>query len=445
MSFPRYPKYKDCGLEWLGKVPEHWEVLPLSSVASERHEPNLGMVEDNLLSLSYGRIVRKNLAANEGLLPESFETYQIVRPGDLVLRLTDLQNDKRSLRSALVEEVGIITSAYVAVTPHRVHPRYLSYLLRAYDASKVFYSMGGGLRQSMKFADLKRLGTLLPPRHEQAAIAAFLDGETSMIDTLVAEQERLIELLKERRQTVISHAVTKGLKPDAPVKPSGIEWLDTIPIHWDVTSLKHLAGGKCGVFTDGDWIETPFITDEGVRLLQTGNVGIGTYKEQGYRYVSDDTFSELRCTEVMPGDVLICRLDGPVGRACLAPALGVRMITSVDNTILRVTNDVLADYVVALLSSVPWLSWTEALCRVGGGFRLRISRSMLGEMRVPLPPCNEQEDIVTHIKSETSAADQLMADAERAITLLQERRSALISAAVTGKIDVRGLVGAEAT
>lgn len=136
-----YAHYKDSGIPWLGKVPADWAILPLFAVAQERNEPNIGMIEDNLLSLSYGRIIQKDINTSDGLLPESFETYQVIRPGDIVFRLTDLQNDKRSLRTAIVEETGIITSAYVAVNPTDIKPSFFNYLLRAYDISKVFYSM----------------------------------------------------------------------------------------------------------------------------------------------------------------------------------------------------------------------------------------------------------------------------------------------------------------
>jgi type I restriction enzyme S subunit len=279
MSFPRYPKYKDSGVDWLGQVPEYWELRPLCGAATERYEPNEGMLEDNLLSLSYGRIVQKDITANDGLLPESFETYQIVHPGDIVFRLTDLQNDKRSLRSALVEEKGIITSAYLAVVPRGPDSRYLSYLFRAYDVTKVFYSMGGGLRQSMKFADMKRLPTLLPPPPEQSRIAEFLGRQTAKIDALVAEQERLLTLLKEKRQAVISKAVTKGLNPQAALKPSGIEWLGDVPAHWKIAPLKWYSRCCSGDGLPSDKVES--LEGENQSVQAIGGNGLMGYTVQG--------------------------------------------------------------------------------------------------------------------------------------------------------------------
>ncbi len=199
---------KDSGVEWLGEVPAHWCMKPFFSRFSERREPNRGMQNDNLLSLSYGRIINKDINTLDGLLPESYETYQMVHPGDVIFRLTDLQNDKRSLRSAIVLEKGIITSAYLAVSEIGMNPIFGAYLFRAYDLMKVFYSMGGGLRQSMKFDDIRRLPIPCPEPEEQAQIAAFLDHETAKTDELVSVAHEGIELLNERRSALISAAVT---------------------------------------------------------------------------------------------------------------------------------------------------------------------------------------------------------------------------------------------
>ncbi|HVA66117.1 MAG TPA: restriction endonuclease subunit S [Elusimicrobiota bacterium] len=202
-------KMKDSGVEWLGEIPEHWEIIPLFTIARERDTRNTGLQEMNILSLSYGKIVRRDISDNFGLIPESFETYQIVIPGNVVLRLTDLQNDKRSLRVGLVGERGIITSAYIVLDIiEGVSAKFLHYLIHSYDVAKVFYNLGAGVRQTMKFEDLKRMPIALPKLKEQRAIAAFLDRETARIDALIDKIEQSMNLLREERAALISAAVT---------------------------------------------------------------------------------------------------------------------------------------------------------------------------------------------------------------------------------------------
>jgi type I restriction enzyme S subunit len=298
----------------------------------------------------------------------------------------------------------------------------------------------GGGQPNINQDIVRSLRIPLPPVEEQSYIATFLDHETAKIDALIAEQQRLIELLQEKRQAVISHAVTKGLNPDAPMKDSGVEWLGEVPEHWKVLPIFRTARQDHKSFDDGDWIESPYIQDDGIRLIQTGNIGVGEFREKGFRFISEDTFETLGCTEVHTGDLLICRLDGPVGRACLAPQMNTRMITSVDNAILRVGEQVVPEFLMRVFSSHQWLDWIQAICRVGGGFRLRISRTQLGEQRVCLPPRQEQAEICRWISSVLAVEEPTKQQAMISIELLQERRSALISAAVTGQIDVRGLV-----
>ncbi len=201
-------KMKDSGVEWIGQVPEHWEVKPFFALVTELKRKNAGLTETNILSLSYGSIIQKPENRNMGLIPESYETYQIVEAGEIVFRFTDLQNDKRSLRSAQVTQRGIITSAYLAVKPHGVDSTYLAWLMRSYDLCKVFYAMGGGLRQSLKFEDVRRLPILIPSPEQQANIANAINVNTARIDKLIDKTEQSITLLKERRAAFITAAVT---------------------------------------------------------------------------------------------------------------------------------------------------------------------------------------------------------------------------------------------
>jgi type I restriction enzyme, S subunit len=216
-------------------------------------------------------------------------------------------------------------------------------------------------------------------------------------------------------------------------KVSGVEWAGNIPDHWIRTKIKHLSSGSKKSFIDGDWIESPFITDDGIRLIQTGNVGIGDYKEQGYRYINETTFSELNCTEVFLNDVLICRLASPVGRACLAPNLGTRMITSVDNCILKPSSKNDSRFIVYQLSTQNYLNFLESMAR--GSTRARISRSMLGDLNFVMPPLPEQRAIADFLDRKTAQIDELIAKKQRMIELLEEQRTALINHAVTKGLD----------
>lgn len=212
-------------------------------------------------------------------------------------------------------------------------------------------------------------------------------------------------------------------------KDTGVEWIGKIPEEWDLSKIKYIPKYEYKSFVDGDWIESPYITDEGIRLIQTGNIGIGSYKEQGYRYISEDTFKDLNCTEVYPNDVLICRLAGPVGRACLAPSLTERMITSVDVCILKPKDNIDRRYLVYILSYDGYLQEADFLAR--GGTRQRISRTQLGNINILLPPTDQQKSIANFLDQKTAEIDGLIADKEKLIELLQEKRQAIITETVT--------------
>lgn len=200
---------KDSGFEWIGKIPEGWEIVLLSSIFKQHKEKNINNKENNLLSLSYGKIIRKDISLSDGLLPQSFETYNIINNGDIVFRLTDLQNDKRSLRTGLCKEKGIITSAYVTIRPAvELSSKYMQYLYHTYDICKVFYGMGDGVRQGMNYDDLRRLPTLFPKYTEQMQIADFLDKKCAEIDNLIELKEQKIEKLKEYKKSLIYEYVT---------------------------------------------------------------------------------------------------------------------------------------------------------------------------------------------------------------------------------------------
>ena len=207
---------KDSGIEWVGMIPAHWIVHPVYTYFGERKNKNRFGAEDNLLSLSYGRVIRKDINTSDGLLPESFNTYNIVEAGDIIIRPTDLQNDKRSLRTGLVKEHGIITSAYIDLCPiKKVDSRYFHFLLHAYDVMKVFYNMGNGVRQGLNYSEFSRLMIFEPSYDEQVDIANYLDAKCAEIDDTIVKKQEQLSTLEAYKKSLIYEYVTG--KKEVPV------------------------------------------------------------------------------------------------------------------------------------------------------------------------------------------------------------------------------------
>lgn len=200
---------KDSGIEWIGEIPATWDIHPIYSYFGERKNRNSLGNENNLLSLSYGRVIRKDINANGGLLPESFNTYNIVEADDIIIRPTDLQNDKRSLRTGFVKEHGIITSAYIDLCPIKhIDSRYFHYLLHAYDVMKVFYNMGNGVRQGLNYSEFSKLMVFGPSYAEQVSIANYLDNKINKIDMVIEKRKEQLEVLDKYKKSLIYEYVT---------------------------------------------------------------------------------------------------------------------------------------------------------------------------------------------------------------------------------------------
>jgi type I restriction enzyme, S subunit len=284
----------------------------------------------------------------------------------------------------------------------------------------------------------------IPPLPEQVRIATFLDQESAKIDALVAEQRRLMELLKEKRQAVISHAVTKGLNPDAPLKPSGIEWPAEVPATWEVKRIKYLVadvdgiqmGPFGGMLLDLDSEETGFKV-YGQENTISGNFSLG------HRWISEERFNALSNYHVGPGDLLLTR-KGSLGNARLVESLPHPGIADSDTIRVRVDQNLISEGLLEiLLHEARYVSEQIALAK-RGAILAGLNSETIANIAIILPPSNEQDALMKFIAQETAKFDTLTAEAQRAIDLLQERRIALISAAVTGQIDVRGHVKAEA-
>lgn len=433
MTMPqtRHYEMKDSGVEWIGKMPSNWQVKYLFQLASQVKNKNNDLREKNLLSLSYGKIKRKDIETTDGLLPASFDGYNIIEEGDIVMRLTDLQNDHTSLRVGRASERGIITSAYTTVRPSKETSPFLYLALHSFDVKKGFYGMGAGVRQGLNYGEVKKVLVPVPPLSEQAAIAAYLDEKCATIDAIIAEAKASIEEYKSWKASVIFETVTKGLNPYAEMKDSGVEWIGEIPRAWSAKRIKTLALSSRSLFTDGDWINSPDISEAGIRYFTTGNIGQGYFKEQGNGYITTETFNRLNCTMVHAGDLIISRLNEPIGRACIIPGHYKDCIVAVDNVILRPDDGYNKKYLMYCMSSDRYAEYTALLAR--GTTMHRISRTQLGNIFLPIPPSSEQAFIVSYLDEKCAAIDDVIAEKEELIGELENYKKSLIFEVVTGK------------
>lgn len=443
MSFPRYDEYKDSGVEWLGEVPAHWNVKRLRHVAtlnpskSETAElppdaelsflPMEAIGEDGSLDLERTRP-----------LTEVTSGYTYFREGDVTIaKITPcFENGKGAIMRGLVGGHGFGTTELIVCRPKAEETScdYLHWIFVSAPFRKLgegaMYGAGGQKRVPDDF--VREFSTAFPPLPEQTAIAAFLDRETAKIDALVAEQQNLIALLKEKRQALISHAVTKGLNPNAPMKDSGVEWLGEVPAHWEVTPLKHVtASMKAGPF--GSALTKDMYVSSGYRVYGQEQVIPGDFSIGDY-YITPEDFAALQQYAVASDDVLISCV-GTFGKIAIVPSTAEPGIINPRLIRLRTGYLVSPRYLVELMRSEIVFEQFAALSR--GGTMDTINISTLSGIVVPIPPREEQPAIEDFVVAESSKIDDLVAEAESTITLLQERRTALISAAVTGKIDVR--------
>ena len=443
-----YPACKPSGVPWIRCVPAHWEVamvkqnyaIQLGKMLQTR--PNSPAdVEIPYLKAQHVQWFHVRTTDPPKMWASQHDIDQFgVASGDLLV----CEGGEGGRCGILKQEADgyIIQNAL-----HRVRPReqsrndYLQYVMSSIAATGWFDALNNKATiahfTSEKFGSLK---VPIPPLPEQTAIVRFLDYADQRIRRYIRAKQKLIALLEEQKQGIIHQAVTGQIdvrtdQPYPAYKPSGIEWLGDVPAHWNTAKIKSLTRPGYKTFVDGDWIESPYITPDGIRLIQTGNIGIGEYKEKGFRYISEETFRSFGCTEIMLGDVLICRLGEPVSRACIAPNLGGRMITSVDVCILKLSDEVNAQFLVYSMSSRYYLDWVGSLVR--GSTRDRVSRSMLGSFSVPFPPLAEQTAIARYLDKATADIDTDIFRAHRQIELLQEYRTRLIADVVTGKLDVR--------
>jgi type I restriction enzyme S subunit len=436
MKLAPYPDYKDSGVLWLGKIPAHWDVKPGMAFISQRKEKNVGMKESTVLSLSYGQIVIKPLEKLHGLVPESFETYQIADPGNIIIRGTDLQNDKTSLRVGKVRNRGIITSAYLCLqTNEKINPDYAHLLLHGYDLMKIYYGMGSGLRQNLDFSDFKRLPVLVPSPTEQSKIHKYVESVHAQINKFIRNKRRLIELLKEQKQNVINQAVTRGLDPKVKFKPSGVEWIGDIPEHWDATKLKRVVSFNP---SKSETRANP-ADEEKVVFLPMENISVNGDIDCSEKRTLSEVWNGF--TYFRRGDVVVAKITPCFENGKGAYLKGLESDFGFGTTeliVLRPSKAIDGAFLRFLTSTKQFLLLGEQYM-TGAAGQQRIPSDFVKNYPIGLPPIEEQLEILEHIQEKSAEIDQAISRAQREIELMREYRTRLISDVVTGQVDVRGI------
>lgn len=430
-AMPKYEAYKYSGVDWLGDIPNEWNIIPGFSAYSENKRNNKGMKEDRVLSLSYGKIIVKPKEKLVGLVPESFETYQIVEPGDLIIRCMDLQNDKTSLRTGLSEDHGIITSAYLNLKINeKFDSKFLYYYLHSLDTTKVLYKFGTGLRQNLSFQNFYRLPVFDIPKKLQTTIANFLDKKTAQIDEAIAIKEKQIELLRERKQIIIQQAVTQGLNPNAPMKDSGVDWIDEVPEHWGIIPLKRLAtlSPSIKVKNRRSLEKVCFLPMEKVSC----DGKIVCEIKLPIREVSQG-FTIFERNDVIVAKITPCFENGKSAYLSeLETQLGYG---STEFHVLRTTKELVGDFLYYIVSSSLFLKAGEAMM-TGSAGQKRVPASFITSFPTATPPIEEQLEIVKFIKDSLLKIDIAIDLQFQQIEKLKEYKATLINSAVTGKIKV---------
>ncbi len=429
MSFSAYEDYKDSGYEWLGCVPEHWQLRPLGSCFRERRE-KVSDTDYPPLSVTKNGIVPQ---LEHAAKTDDNDNRKCVLAGDFVI---NSRSDRKG-SSGMAPEDGSVSLINTVLQPDAdIDIRFAHHLLRSVNFQEEFYRFGKGIVAdlwSTNYSAMKCICLALPTEDEQNAIASFLDSETSKIDVLVSEQRRLIELLKEKRQAVISHAVTKGLNPNAPMKDSGIEWVGEIPQHWGTPPVFARYYAVLGKMLD----EAKLTGEHPIQYLRNADVNWDSINCEALPIFDIDPDEYERFT-LKPGDILICEGGAGIGQTAIWQGELERCA-----------------YQKALHRLRPWNADREnprffyycmryivetGVVLAGGTATIpHLTGEQLRKYRFPRPPKDEQDEIIEFLNEKVSRFGALEAESERAIELLHERRTALISAAVTGKIDVRDI------
>jgi len=424
-----YTEYKKSGLPWLDAVPEHWDMVPNRALMQDQRQVvGENATDYTLLSLTLGGIIPRNMDNPKGKFPAQFNTYKVVKPEDIVFCLFDIDETPRGVGHSKLK--GMITGAYDVFSPRRsINPRFLYLYYLFVDEGKLLKPLYTGLRKTIQRGVFASLKAPLPPLDEQAAIVRFLDHANLRIDRFIKAKKKVIALLNEQKQAIIHHAVTRGLDPNVPLKPSGIPWLGDILAHWEIRPLKHWAKLNSRSLSEKTSPKYEF------NYIDIGSVGTGRLTRQPERFRFKQAPSRARRI-VSFGDTIISTVRTYLKAVYFINEHRDNLIASTGFAVLSPGPHVVPEFLSFLIQSSVFIDQVTANS-IGIAYPA-IAESRIGTFHLAIPPDKtEQKEILEHIQREMNPFDSALAQAQREIDLVREYRTRLIADVVTGKLDVR--------
>jgi type I restriction enzyme S subunit len=412
----RYERYKESGVEWLGKIPEHWEALANKFIFNlKKNQVGKKSADYDLLSLTLKGIVIRNLD-NGGKFPAEFDTYQEVKKGDFVFCLFDVEETPRCV--GLSDYNGMITGAYTVMEPNENFDRsFLYYFYLNLDADKRMKPLYTGLRNTISKDNFFAFKTFVPPLSEQTAIAQFLDDKTTKIDEAITIKQQQINLLKERKQILIHKAVTRGLDDSVQLKDSGVEWIGDIPEGWEVKRLK---------FTS-NLVSEKVLSKES----QLEYIGMENIKSWTGQFIPSDSETDGLANYFDKGDVLFGKLRPYLAKVYLAKKEG---ICSSEFLVYRAGNLIYNWYLNLIMLSFEFINLIDS--STYGSKMPRANSEFIGNQVIPIPPLSEQKEISAYIETASQKIETAIGLKQQEIAKLKEYKSSLINGVVTGKVKV---------
>lgn len=454
-KYEQYEEYKPTGVIWIPEMPQGWQVTKLKyliknlesgvSVNAADYPKSEGEFGVLKTSCVYTREFRAE--ENKTVFEEELSRVKCpVRAGSIIISRMNTPD----LVGAAVYVKEDYSNLYLPdrlwqtvyndeETQSSKYLHYFMYLKGFRDQISNFAEGASSSMQSIAKEDFLSINILLPTRVEQEGIANFLDYETAQIDALIEKQQTLIQLLKEKRQAVISHAVTKGLNPDVPMKDSGVEWLGEVPEHWTVSFVKYIVLGAKDSMVDGPFGSSVNTSedyvDDGIPVIRTVNITNNGFSSDNLKFMRQQKFEQLKRHSVKPGDVLFSKV-GTIGNACLLPSdIPEAILSTTGSCKVSVDqNKIEGEYLVLMFHLMNQTLMEMANSNV----QPFLNMSNIKNLKISLPSIEEQKNILTYLEEKLEGIDDLISKSLSFDKLIRERRTALISAAVTGKIDVRG-------